>query len=246
MFGAEAGAQDALFPTPIFNSGWTAAYEDPTSGLFPEREYFNFLFRGLYALGKELNNRGVLEWNALCNYVHPAVCMGSDGVLRQSKQSSGPDYGGAKDPLSNATYWRGLAAESADYLTGNIYTNSISGSSSPDLSTATLPVVAGQSYLVTTSLQGVTPENGINAGLLLGLGITSSGAAGNWGGLSRPPAASTCNPTSSAWNIAATVTGIFQVTTSGNLQFINVVTSANGWPLATTPWYANISAIRIK
>ena len=159
MFGAGAGAQDALFPTPIFNSGWTAAYEDPTSGLFPEREYFNFLFRGLYALGKELNNRGVLEWNALCNYTHPAVCMGSDGVLRQSLQNSGPDYGGAKDPVGNPTYWRGLNAGTATSLdipgNGGFYGsahNSVSASSNEQ------SVKAGDVVLVSAFTQAQTSQ----------------------------------------------------------------------------------------
>lgn len=105
IFGASAGAGDAVDPTSIFSTGWPAAYEDPSSGLFPEREYFNFLLRALYSVGKDINTHGILEWSDAVDYTHPAVVLGSDNEIYKSLQNSGPSGAGAQDPTTATEYW---------------------------------------------------------------------------------------------------------------------------------------------
>lgn len=109
IFGASAGAGDAVDPTSIFSTGWPAAYEDPASGLFPEREYFNFLLRALYSIGKDVNTHGILEWSNAVDYTHPAVVLGSDNEIYKSLQNSGPAGAGAKDPISETAYWKRIS-----------------------------------------------------------------------------------------------------------------------------------------
>ena len=60
--------------------GWTSQWSQ-SGGEYPSREVFNQMFRELSALAVELNQRGLLEWDTSLTYRHPAVVMGSNGVL---------------------------------------------------------------------------------------------------------------------------------------------------------------------
>lgn len=171
VFAGSAGAGDAVEPTSIMATGWPATYEDPASGLFPEREFFNWLYRGVYSLGKELNSRGLLEWNALCDYVHPAICMGSDGKIYQSLQSSGASS--PKDPTNsaNATYWRDLTVAQADRaqtLAPEIFT--AQGSSAGV--TLTIPgVTVGDIYYVSAQGSFSLPGSGSTSDIVFSLDV---------------------------------------------------------------------------
>ena len=57
-------------------------------GQFPEREGVNWIFHIATALAREFLTRGIPEWNAAIDYVHPAVCLGPDGTVYRSVRSN--------------------------------------------------------------------------------------------------------------------------------------------------------------
>ena len=72
-------------------AGWDATYLQP-GGPTLDRALFNELLRELTALGVELNQHGLLEWDSLVSYIHPALVMGSNGRLYRSVyRSTGVD-----------------------------------------------------------------------------------------------------------------------------------------------------------
>ena len=83
----------------------------PTDGLPAEYgvdtyltiETFNNLWRQITALGSEVAQRGILEWDTRQTYEHPAWVVGSDNKLYGSVQSST-----AQDPTTDSsdTYWK--------------------------------------------------------------------------------------------------------------------------------------------
>ena len=64
---------------------------------------FNNLWRQLTALGLDVAQRGILEWDTSQEYLHPAWIVGSDSKLYRSVQSST-----GQDPTTDAsdTYWK--------------------------------------------------------------------------------------------------------------------------------------------
>ncbi len=88
-------------------TGWPASYSQPDGDL-PKREVLNQLLREPSALGVELNQHGLLEWDSLVSYVHTAVVMGSDGQVYVSVA----DNAGV-DPVSDVTNasWKLLARQ---------------------------------------------------------------------------------------------------------------------------------------
>ena len=89
--------------------GWPDEYSQ-RGGQTPRRAIFNQLFRELSALAVELNEHGLLEWNATVAYQHPAVVIGSNAMLYVSIQNST-----GVDPVgdSDNSHWKPLRVEGA-------------------------------------------------------------------------------------------------------------------------------------
>ena len=98
-------ARDGDRQTPAQNAlawlmGWPESYSIQGSGFLPEREVFNHLFY-LALLGIiEVGERGLLEWDDEQNYEHPSFVVGSDTNIYKSIIASGPDNGGAVNPVT--------------------------------------------------------------------------------------------------------------------------------------------------
>ena len=102
-------------PTPV--AGVT--YRDETAGPasspdgwpYAERvnsAEWNQIMYQLSSLVSIMDHKGVLGWSDLVDYSEASVQFGSDGILYAWLQASGPSLGGAKDPVSNPTYWKNL------------------------------------------------------------------------------------------------------------------------------------------
>lgn len=92
---ASTGTADLVDPDTItglsIEEGYGAAYSSE-GGQFPEREGFNWLFNKFSALLVEFLTRGIPEWHTNIDYVHPAVCLGSDGqIYRTVRSNNGVD-----------------------------------------------------------------------------------------------------------------------------------------------------------
>ena len=83
----------------VRSEGFSNAF-DPGGSSYPERELFNQLFRELYALTKELNESGLLEWSGAVDYIQHARVRGSDGEIYRANISNGPTRGNALDPAT--------------------------------------------------------------------------------------------------------------------------------------------------
>lgn len=92
--------RDSIEGTANIAEGWP--YEQKVLS----QEWNEILFR-LTTLTDVLDKTGVLGWCNAINYdTSKAFVVGSDDRLYESLQSSGPDAGGAKDPVSEPTFWR--------------------------------------------------------------------------------------------------------------------------------------------
>jgi hypothetical protein len=113
-------AEDAatvIPPTPIAGQ----SYRDPVAGpasspdgwpyaqLVNSAEWNQLMFQWSSLLSI-MDKKGVLGWSDQTNYTEPSVSFGSDGTLYFWLQASGPDNGGAKDPVSEPLYWQTLAS----------------------------------------------------------------------------------------------------------------------------------------
>ena len=92
IWGSGANATDFQSPADLgFTEadGWPISYATPGSGDEPPRELFNWDARRLTAFVVQvLTSGGGLPWDRRISYVHPAVVMGSDGMLYASVQDS--------------------------------------------------------------------------------------------------------------------------------------------------------------
>ena len=68
-------------------TGWDNTYSTP-GGEVPKREVFNQLFRELSAFAVEVNQHGLLYWDARIDYIHKAFVVGSDRIIYESVQDS--------------------------------------------------------------------------------------------------------------------------------------------------------------
>lgn len=104
--------------------GWGPTYSVIGSGDEPQRLVFNALFRILTAGLAELNARGMLGWHADVDYVHPAVVLGSDGLIYASVQNSTN-----VNPTSDTDYshWRPQNALATGGYSWEISRNNVSG-----------------------------------------------------------------------------------------------------------------------
>ena len=94
--------------------GWDVRYEQ-IGGERPERLVFNQLFHELSLFFNELNQTGMLIWDARIDYIaNPggpvSFVRGSDSNMYQAKRASGPNAGIIVNPVEDATstYWRKL------------------------------------------------------------------------------------------------------------------------------------------
>ncbi|MCK5133237.1 MAG: hypothetical protein KAR40_13930 [Candidatus Sabulitectum sp.] len=84
----------------VIDDGWPIAYSTP-GGKNPQRLQFNQLYRNLFALAKELNQKGpFLEYSALITYAEGARVIVSGNIMRSL---SGGNLN--NDPASSPTKW---------------------------------------------------------------------------------------------------------------------------------------------
>lgn len=108
-------AEDALTvipPTPVAGVSYRDEAAGPASSPdgwpYAERvnsAEFNQIMYQLSSLVSIMDNKGVLGWSSAVDYPDAGVQFGSDGVLYRWLQASGPTLGGAKDPVSEPTFW---------------------------------------------------------------------------------------------------------------------------------------------
>ena len=103
----------ALVVTPeslgiVRAEGFTAKYGQDHP---PELELFNFVWRLLHRSIREIQQRGLLEWDGGGSYLHPAQVIGSDRLQYSSVQAGGE----AQDPVTDAadTYWSSSVSDVA-------------------------------------------------------------------------------------------------------------------------------------
>lgn len=164
-------ASTVVPPTPV--AGVT--YRDPIGGPasaadgwpYAERVNsadFNQIMFQLTSVSSIVDKKGVLGWSNLVDYTEPAVTFGSDGVLYAWISASGPDNGGAKDPVASTGAWAPLSS----LLSNGIAGDSSKIRSSIPLASSTANFTADQ-VVVSESLSGRSYRlNGINKVINLG------------------------------------------------------------------------------
>lgn len=70
-----------------FSEGWDENYWPPGTSTI-SGPVVNAVLRIISAVGKEINEYGILEWDAGLTYQQHAIVLGSDGALYQSQQAS--------------------------------------------------------------------------------------------------------------------------------------------------------------
>lgn len=113
-----ADASTVIPPTPIAG----VSYRDAVSGTddvengwrygtrVESQDFNQIMFLATSMLGM-LDTQGVLGWSSDVDYTGPAIAFGSDGQLYiKIGAPSGPNNGGAKDPISNPTFWQSFTS----------------------------------------------------------------------------------------------------------------------------------------
>lgn len=120
-----ANALTVIPPTPVAG----VSYRDPAAGPassadgwpYAERvnsaEFNQILFQATTLLSI-IDKKGILGWSDQVNYTEASLCFGSDGSLYLWLIPSGPAGAGAKDPISNPTYWKLLVQAATDVIAG--------------------------------------------------------------------------------------------------------------------------------
>lgn len=112
-----ANALTVIPPTPVAG----VSYRDPVAGPassadgwpYAERvnsAEWNQIMYQLSSLVSIMDKKGVLGWSSAVDYTEAGVQFGSDGILYSWLAASGPNNGGAKDPILNPSFWRKLQA----------------------------------------------------------------------------------------------------------------------------------------
>lgn len=111
-------ASTTIPPTPIAG----VSYRDTTNGTDDtkngwrygtrvESQDWNQIMYLMTSMLSMIDTQGVLGWASGVDYTGPALVFGSDDQLYvKTALPSGPNNGGAKDPISNPTYWQSFAA----------------------------------------------------------------------------------------------------------------------------------------
>jgi len=201
---AQAGDREAIRETTAereFNlvDGWPEAF---SVDAFPKRETMNQLFYIVSALLEDIVTHGILEWNADTAFIHPAVCLGSDGNPYISKQSSGGENP-SQDPTTDTqeVYWKDLVTipdtpdapgNASTTARGIVELATPSESTGNDATRAITP--AGLSHVLGTFIPsgtrmvfyqasaptGWTKVSTINDRVLRVVSGTGGGTGGNW------------------------------------------------------------------
>lgn len=113
-----ADASTVIPPTPIAG----VSYRDAVSGTddvengwrygtrVESQDFNQIMFLATSMLGM-LDTQGVLGWSSDVDYTGPAIVFGSDGQLYiKIGAASGPNNGGAKDPISSPTFWQSFTS----------------------------------------------------------------------------------------------------------------------------------------
>lgn len=97
------------------SDGFPAITEQPVSagGLPPQRKDFNGILGLLSEFAFYQQSGGLFDWANTLDYTVPAMVVGSDGKLYLALLASGPGGAGAKDPISEPTYWLDYAGSIA-------------------------------------------------------------------------------------------------------------------------------------
>ena len=94
---------DTAAPPVTFDEGWPLNYSQ-TGGAKPSRTGFNFLFKELYSMGKDISQfGGSLPYSATIDFEVDAIIT-SAGVLYIALQANGP-ASAVKDPATNPLFW---------------------------------------------------------------------------------------------------------------------------------------------
>lgn len=124
-------ADDALItipPTPVQGT----AYRNPAIsladvekgwpyGIPPMSDVFNQIMFQVTTLVSIMDQQGMLGWTNAKNYDTGDHVLGSDKVMYRCATPNGPTLGGARDPVSEPTYWARtfVLATNAETITGS-------------------------------------------------------------------------------------------------------------------------------
>lgn len=113
-----SAATTTIPPTPIAG----VSYRDAASGTDDtpngwrygtrvESQDFNQIMFLLTSMMGIMDAQGVLGWSNEVDYTGPCITFGSDNELYiKTSLASGPNNGGAKDPISNPAYWQSFSS----------------------------------------------------------------------------------------------------------------------------------------
>lgn len=108
-----SAATTTIPPTPIAG----VAYRDAVSGTEDtpngwrygtrvESQDWNQIMFLVTSMLTAIDKKGVIGWSDEVDYDESAITFGSDGQLYLWLQASGPNNGGARDPVGNPAYWQ--------------------------------------------------------------------------------------------------------------------------------------------
>lgn len=108
-----ANALTVIPPTPVAGVSYRDTIAGPASSPdgwpYAERvnsAEWNQIMYQISSLVSIMDKKGVLGWSSSVNYTEPSIQFGSDGILYLWLQASGPDNGGARDPVSSPAFWQ--------------------------------------------------------------------------------------------------------------------------------------------
>lgn len=121
-----SNASTVVPPTPVAG----VSYRDPIAGPasspdgwpYAERvnsAEFNQIMFQLSSIASIIDKKGILGWSNLVDYTEASVVFGSDGSLYAWLVASGPNNGGAKDPVATTGSWAPLSALMSNGLAGD-------------------------------------------------------------------------------------------------------------------------------
>jgi len=95
--------RDTAMTTTAVREGW--AYKT-----IVDSAQFNQALFEYSSVTAQVEKYGFLPWSSLTDYVQGSVCLGSDGVIYQAKQATGPSST-AYDPTTNPSVWQKVTLE---------------------------------------------------------------------------------------------------------------------------------------
>ena len=91
-------------------TGFPSTYSE-VGGTPPQLPVWNQKFLEITAMLREITQHGILSWDSRLNYQHPAIVLGSDGLLYMTRITNGPRTI-VQDPTTDMPnqYWAPLDA----------------------------------------------------------------------------------------------------------------------------------------